>query len=54
MIEKGDIVSVIDQDLNGLVLTVSNSGLITIRCKDGMDWEFRPNELVVTLSLIHI
>jgi hypothetical protein len=48
MIEKGDIVSVIDQDLNGLVLTVSNSGLITIRCKDGMDWEFRPNELVVT------
>jgi hypothetical protein len=48
MIEKGDLVSVIDQDLNGLVLSVSNSELITIRCKDGMDWEFRPKELVVT------
>ncbi len=48
MIEKGDLVSVIDQDLDGIVLSVSATGKATVRCKDGMDWEFDPKELVVT------
>lgn len=48
MIEKGDLVSVIDQDLDGIVLSVSASGQVTLRCKDGMDWEFNSGELVVT------
>ncbi len=48
MVEKGDQVSVIDQDLDGIVLSVSDSGKATVRCKDGMDWEFNPSELVVT------
>ncbi|MFT4524915.1 MAG: hypothetical protein ACI9FU_000054 [Granulosicoccus sp.] len=48
MIEKGDLVSVIDQDLDGIVLSVSISGKATVRCKDGMDWEFGSKELIVT------
>ena len=48
MVEKGDMVSVIDQNLDGIVLSVTGSGNVTVRCKDGMDWEFTPNELVVT------
>ena len=48
MIEKGDLVSVIDQDLDGIVLSVSVSETATVRCKDGMDWEFGFKELIVT------
>lgn len=48
MIERGDLVSVIDQDLNGVVLSILANGKVSVRCTDGMDWEFEPKELVVT------
>lgn len=49
--EKGDKVSVIDQDLDGIVLSVLPDGKVKIIDNTGMDWVFNPKELVVTKAV---
>jgi len=50
---KGDHVSVLDQDLKGIVLSILSSGRVKIICEaDGMTWDFHPSELVVTNSTV--
>lgn len=48
--EKGDKVSVIDQDLEGIVDSITPDGKVTIVDETGMDWEFSANELIVTMA----